>query len=265
MLIGSRTVSRAAFSLYFVLAQSCASQFSQANTSEESVGRASVASILGAASLHSSNELQRYVNLVGGQIASKTDAKQNWRFGVLETESVNAFAAPGGFVLVTTGLLRLLDNEDELAGVLAHEIAHVTRQHHYQAVIRQRNAEAAMKGLQDDLGKDAAEFATLTRASAVLYARGLDKNLEYEADMIGVQLMTIAGYDPSAHLSVLEKLHIAGSNDSRMTLLVSTHPSARERIDYLIAAGVERLPIPRRNVAPSQSRFNKYVRDGVRK
>jgi len=114
MLIGSRIASRAALSLYFVLAQSCVSQLSQANESEEAIGRASVASILGAALLHSSNELQRYVNLVCGQIVSKTDAKQNWRFGVLETESVNAFAAPGGFVLITIGLLRLLDNEDEL-------------------------------------------------------------------------------------------------------------------------------------------------------
>lgn len=265
MLIGNLIAPRIAFGLCFILAQSYVSQLSQANESEESVGRASVASILGAAPLHSSTELQRYVNLVGGQIASKTDAKQNWRFGVLETDSINAFAAPGGFVLITTGLLRLLENEDELAGVLAHEIAHVTRQHHYQAVIRQRNAEAAMKGLQSDLGKDAAEFAALTRASAVLYARGLDKNLEYEADMVGIQLMTIAGYDPSAHLSLLEKLNTAGSNDPRVSLLASTHPSARERMDYLIAAGVERLPIPRRNAALSQTRFNKFVRSVVKK
>ncbi len=229
----------------------------RAAETEESVGRASVARILGAAALHPSAELNRYVNLVGGLIASKTDARQTWRFGVIDTESVNAFAAPGGFVLVTSGLLRHLSSEDELAAVLAHEIAHVTRQHHYQAIVRQRNAESAMKGLQADLGKDAGEFAVLTRASAVLYARGLDKGTEHEADLIGIQLMTIAGYDPSAHLTVLEKLDALGHSDGRMALLTSTHPSARERMDYLVRAGIERLPLPG---VPTPGRAARFTR-----
>jgi predicted Zn-dependent protease len=231
-----------------------------ANNDEEAVGRASVARIMGAAPLHASQDLQRYVNLVSSLIASKTDAKQTWRFGVLDTESVNAFAAPGGFVLITSGLLKQLGSEDELAAVLAHEIAHVTRQHHYQAIVRQRNAEAAMKGLQADLGKDGADFAALSKASAVLYARGLDKSTEYEADLIGVQLMTIAGYDPSAHLAVLEKLDGMSHGDPRMALLTSTHPSAKERIDYLVRAGIERLPIPTASAQARTARFNRSVR-----
>ncbi len=242
------------------LAFGLASGTARASSDEEAVGRASAARIMGAAPLHASQEMQRYVNLVGGLIASKTDAKQTWRFGVLDTESVNAFAAPGGFVLITSGLLRQLASEDELAAVLAHEIAHVTRQHHYQAILRQRNAEAAMKGLQADLGKDGAEFAALSRASAVLYARGLDKSTEYEADLIGVQLMTIAGYDPSAHLAVLEKLDGMSHGDPRMALLTSTHPSAKERIDYLVRAGIEKLPIPSASAQARNARFNRAVR-----
>jgi predicted Zn-dependent protease len=230
-----------------------------AGNDEEAVGRASVARIVGVAPLHPSQALQKYVNLVGGLIASKTDAKQTWRFGVIDTESVNAFAAPGGFVLVTTGLLKQLGSEDELGAVLAHEIAHVTRQHHYQAILRQRNAETAMKSLQADLGQDAAEFAALTKASAVLYARGLDKGTEHEADLIGVQLMTIAGYDPSAHLTVLEKLDGMAHGDSRMSLLTSTHPSARERIDYLVRAGIERLPISAESRQARNARFTRAV------
>jgi len=231
-----------------------------ANNDEEAVGRASVARIMGVAPLHLSQDLQRYVNLVGSLIASKTDAKQTWRFGVLDTESVNAFAAPGGFVLITSGLLKQMGSEDELAAVLAHEVAHVTRQHHYQAILRQRNTEAAMKGLQADLGKDGADFAALSKASAVLYARGLDKSTEYEADLIGVQLMTIAGYDPSAHLAVLEKLDGMAHGDPRMALLISTHPSAKERMDYLARAGIERLPIPAASAEARTVRFNRLLR-----
>lgn len=239
------------------LALSLAQATAYATSDEEAVGRASVARVVGAAPLHASQDLHRYVNLVGGLIASKTDARETWRFGVLATEAINAFAAPGGFVLVTSGLLRQLTSEDELAAVLAHEIAHVTRHHHYQAMVRQRHVEAASRNPPTDPERDVGDFAALTRASAVLYTRGLDRRAEHEADLVGVQLMTIAGYDPSAQLSVLEKLDAIGHHDPRLALLRATHPSAKERIDYLVRAGIEKLPIP---VADTQARNARFAR-----
>jgi len=252
-------VARFGNSVLIALALTLVQAAAHATSDEEAVGRASVARIVGAAPLHASQDLQRYVNLVGGLIASKTDARETWRFGVLDAEAINAFAAPGGFVLVTSGLLRQLASEDELAAVLAHEIAHVTRHHHYQALVRQRHVEAARKNPPTDLEKDIGDFAALTRASAVLYTRGLDRRAEHEADLVGVQLMTIAGYDPSAQLAVLEKLDAIGHRDPRMALLIATHPPAKERIDYLVRAGIEKLPIPAASAQARNARFARAV------
>ncbi len=219
------------------------------NNDEESAGRLWVARIMGVAPLHTSQDLQRYLNLVGGHLAAHADTSRTWRFGVLDTDAVNAFAAPGGVVLVTAGLLRQLSSEDELAAVLAHEIAHVTREHHYQVIQRARQYQNVVRGLRVDPG--------LSRASAQLYARGLDAASEHEADVAGVELLARAGYDPSAVLSVLEKLDALGTTDPRVALLASTHPPAKERIDHLVRSGIDRLPIPTAGV---QARHARHVR-----
>ena len=92
---------------------------------EKKLGRHSVALLLGAAPLVKNDALQLYVNRVGRWVALQTGRNDiDWRFGVIDTPNVNAFAAPSGYVLVTRGLLARLDNEAELAGVLGHEIAH---------------------------------------------------------------------------------------------------------------------------------------------
>lgn len=228
---------------------------------EEEAGRSAVARIVGTSPLHRSAPLQRYVNLVGGVVATRNDASRNWRFGVLESESVNAFAVPGGFVLVTAGFLRLLGSEDELAAVLAHEIAHVTRLHHYQAIVRQRHADGAAQRPSTGDEREGAESLALARASATVYGRGLGRAAEFEADRLGLRFMTVAGYDPSAYLDMLERLDALASNDPRVSLLASTHPTARERIDDLVRAGIERLSVP----APAamqarKARFERLVR-----
>lgn len=222
------------------------------NNDEESAGRLWVARIMGVASLHASQDLQRYVNLVGGHLAARADASRTWRFGVLDTEAVNAFAAPGGVVLVTAGLLRQLSSEDELAAVLTHEISHVTREHHYQVIQRARQYQTVVRGLRVDPG--------LSRASAQLYARGLDAASEHEADVAGVQLLARAGYDPSASLSVLERLDMLGAADPRVALLASTHPPARERMDHLVRVGIDKLAVPTAIPQARQARFNRFVR-----
>jgi hypothetical protein len=144
---------------------------------EEAAGQHWVARVMGVAPLHTSQDVQRYVNLVGGHLASRVDASRTWRFGVLDTDAINAFAAPGGVVLVTSGLLRQLSSEDEFAAVLAHEIAHVVREHHYQVILRSRQSETVVRGLRVDPG--------LSRASAQFYTRGLDAASEHEADPSG--------------------------------------------------------------------------------
>jgi predicted Zn-dependent protease len=112
----------------------------QPSADEERVGELAAARILGAAPLLDLPAAQRYVNLVGATVAQRTEGGYKWRFGLVKTESVNAFATPGGFILVTTGLVKQLQSEDELAFVLAHEVGHVLKRHHYRVVQRQRLA-----------------------------------------------------------------------------------------------------------------------------
>jgi predicted Zn-dependent protease len=229
-----------------------------AQTDEEKVGKAAVAQILGSASLLTANSAQQYVNLMGQALAKSSGANYKWRFGVIQSDSVNAFAMPGGYVLVSTGLLKSLETEDELAFVIAHEVAHVARRHHYQVVQRQRLAEQASKGLQA-LSQDS-DTAKLAQASGQIYARGLDKGAEFEADRLGVEYMTKVGYDPAAALSVLEKLQRMKGNDPRAELLFSTHPSPAERLDMLLMSGVDQLPRPRAvSTSARNSRFQKFL------
>ncbi len=218
------------------------SGWSHAKTDEEQVGEAAASRILGASGLIPSTAAQRYLNLVGNALAQRTEANYRWRFGLIKSDSVNAFATPGGFVLVTTGLVKQLQSEDELAFVLAHEITHVVRRHHYRVVQRQRLAESAAKQMQ--AGSDESAFAALSQASAQIYARGLDKGSEFESDRLGVELMTQAGYDPAAAIGVLERLQRIKGDDPRAELLFSTHPSAAERLDTLLQTGVDALPRP---------------------
>lgn len=229
-----------------------------AQTDEEKVGEVAAARIMGAAPLIEIPNAQRYLNLVGHSVAQINDGGYKWRFGLLKTDSVNAFATPGGFVLVTAGLVKQLESEDELAFVLAHEIAHVLRRHHYRVVIRQRLAETAAKNVQAATGDTA--NAALSQASAQIYARGLDKSSEFDADRLGVELMTQAGYDPSAAIGVLERLQRLKGDDPRAELLFSTHPSPAERLDTLLQSGVDSLPRPSATgVQMRHSRFQHFL------
>src|SRR4051812_44982087 len=113
------------------------------------VGRDLAGQILGAAPLVNDPELQAYVNRVGRWIASQGERPNlPWHFGVVETAGINAFAAPGGYVLVTRGLYEILDNESQLAGVLGHEIGHVIKRHHVELMQKGNLLSAAGKGAQ---------------------------------------------------------------------------------------------------------------------
>jgi predicted Zn-dependent protease len=227
-----------------------------AELGEEQMGRSAAAQILGAAPLHESADVQRYVNLLGNVVARNSGSKYNWRFAVVNSSAVNAFAAPGGYILLSSGLLKLLDSEHELAYVIAHEVAHVSRRHHHKVIRRQQLAETARRELEaDETDKDVLK---LTHMSAQIYAKGLDRNAEFEADRIGVETMVRAGYDPVASIDVLAKLIALQGNDPRAELLFSTHPSPGERLDQLITAGVEQLPRPGPAKPEMDARFAKF-------
>ena len=110
--------------------------FGKYSTADEiRIGQQIAGNLLGAVPLVRDDGLQRYVNVVGNWVVAQAGRTElPWRFGVLDTEDINAFSAPGGYVFITLGLYRQLDSEAELAGVLGHEIAHVTQKHHLKVL-----------------------------------------------------------------------------------------------------------------------------------
>jgi predicted Zn-dependent protease len=206
---------------------------------EVQLGQEWAAVLLGAAPLVADPSLQRYVNTVGRWLASHSERPDlQWRFGVLESDNINAFATPGGYVLVTRGLAKRMRSEAELAGVLAHEIAHVVQKHHLKAIQKgawtQVGANVATEYLnqrsRSPLGSAAGE--RLLSGMKEVMLRGLDKEDELEADRMGVVIAARAGYDPFGLPAVLQLLNTM-PQDSALALLFATHPSPNDRLDAL--------------------------------
>ncbi|MEE9551596.1 MAG: M48 family metalloprotease [Gammaproteobacteria bacterium] len=201
---------------------------------EVEIGRGMSASLLGAAPLVDNDKTQRYVNRVGQWLASQTEREElTWHFGVLDVETVNAFAAPGGYIFVTKGLMRLCGTESELAGVLAHEIGHVLKRHHLEALRKQAASELATDLASDVISEHGFNAKPFIKSGMELIARGLDRADELEADRIGVVIATRAGYEPYGLPRVLLTLNDMNPADSNLAWLTSTHPPSSERLSVL--------------------------------
>jgi predicted Zn-dependent protease len=203
---------------------------------EIEIGGDMAARLLGAAPLVADEQLQRYVNNVGRWLASQTERPGlPWRFGVLDAPQLNAFATPGGHIFITRGLLSSMNNEAELAGVLAHEIAHVLRKHHLKAIQKTAQLELANTVIgtfrrQDDRTN---RHEKLLAAGSELFARGLDKDDELEADRLGVVIAARAGYGAYGLPAVLQTLQAMNPADSGLALMFKTHPAPAERLGAL--------------------------------
>jgi len=210
----------------------------QTEAEEIAAGDAVTAMYLGSAPLVADNKVQRYVNAIGKRVASKSGRPDlPWSFGVIETESINAFAAPGGKVLITKGLFQMLDTEDELAWVLGHEVAHVDREHHWKLIKRQKliGQGADLAATQVDTGSALGEaaFDMVKDFLKKMISSGIDRGGEYEADVDGVYLSTAAGYDSTAGLAVLDKLSEAAGGSGDVSFLYQTHPTAEDRTNHI--------------------------------
>lgn len=197
------------------------------------IGRYIAGNLLGAAPLVNDPRLQSYVNRVGRWVASSSERPDlKWTFGVIESNDVNAFAAPGGYVFLTRGLYRLLRDEAELAGVLGHEIGHVVRKHHLKVLQKSQAIDVGSDLLKKRIG-DKKVAKDLIGSGAEILARGLDKSAEFEADRIGVVLAARAGYDAFGLPAVLQEISAASGGSSSVALLFKTHPHPDERLARL--------------------------------
>ncbi len=178
------------------------------------------------------------VNLVGRALARYSDRPElNWRFGVLNSDSVNAFSAPDGWVFITRGLYTLAKDDDTLAGILGHEIAHITGRHALKIV---ENSNKLSGGLgiwastNQKVGNVQAQLKqfdiSIDKITSTLFESGYAPGKEYEADKDGRNLASVTGYAPGGLRSVLVQLQRRGGDNKKV---FSTHPPLAERIKRL--------------------------------
>ncbi len=205
---------------------------------EADIGRVVAARVLATYSLAKDNKLQQYVTLVGNTVAAySTRPTLEWHFAAIDTPIVNAFSAPGGFIFITTGALKQMHSEAELAAVLGHEVAHVTQKHILREIKRgnvinasvslAQETSAGAQWLNDDYASKIGKIAY-----EKLFTTGLSRSDEAEADRIGFQLADAAGYRAAEFLTFLDSLQkLEGT--SAMKTLTATHPSPKDRITTL--------------------------------
>jgi predicted Zn-dependent protease len=163
-------------------------------------------------------------------VAALPRSPYRFNLTVLRDTSVNAFAAPGGFIVVTSGLLRAARTPEELAGVLAHEIQHVTRRHSTRAIIREMPLRLAISALFGGSGVEAA--AGMVGSLGALRYRRAD---EVEADLEGMRLLNAAHVDPAGMISFMRTLETRYESAPRLASYLSSHPRTADRIAALAA------------------------------
>jgi predicted Zn-dependent protease len=177
--------------------------------------------------------IEEYVNRVGQNIVKNSDAKVPFTIKVIDTDEINAFALPGGYFFVNSGLILAADNEAELAGAMAHEIAHVAAHHQAREMTRMHYADLGMVPLVMMTGYSMAGYG-IYEASAVavpLTFLQFQRDFEAQADWLGVQYLYKAGYDPQQLIAFFEKIEALEKVKPRLiSKTFSTHPQTPARV-----------------------------------
>jgi len=174
--------------------------------------------------------VHRYVSLVGKNLAaSSTRPGLSWTFIVLDTDGVNAFAAPGGFVHITRGALALCANEAELAGVLGHEITHITAKHTINAI---KNSKFVGAAAEAATRSNMLEYM-LNQAYTNLLENAYDRSDEDQSDAVGIRLANTLGYAPAGLGAFLTRLSDRNKDLKEPSGVFASHPATRSRVDRL--------------------------------
>lgn len=184
--------------------------------------------------------LQHYVNLVGAVVAqSSLRSTIPYHFTVLDSPVQNAFAAPGGVIFISQALLSTLNDEAELAAVLAHEIGHVAAKHALKSTQRAQFLQGVgtITAATTGGGKGKEYQALIGDLQSKLFDQGLDKTMEFEADRAAMETTYRAGYNPLAMIRVLERLRNLEASSEKKGSWFSTHPPLKERIARLKKEG----------------------------
>jgi len=250
------------------LLSGCAVSATLTESQEYYSGRAAAAKMLSQFKLYQGDdELIEYVNLVGlllSRHSERPEVFNGYHFIVLQADQVNAFAAPGGFIFLTTEAIRLCENEDELAGLIAHELSHVEKRHPelaYRKEMQLSGIANVIAWLAESSDMEGAEkFGETIDGFADAFSKGYGRDQEFEADLRGAEIMASAGYDPEALHAYLKRL-TPGSRGGGGLLgwLSSTHPRPGVRAGKVrLHIGVQKLS---GSVDPRRTeRFLKHTR-----
>lgn len=200
---------------------------------EQTIGQAIALQVIARyGGVYDQPDLTRYVNLIGRTVALTCDrADIEYRFAVLNHDSINAFAAPAGYIFVTRGLLKTVQNEAELASVLGHEIGHVTQKHILDVIQRSKQiAGVAEAGLAYANQNPDAFKNVIDGAVKKLLDEGLDQSKELESDRLGVIFASRVGYDPTAYATFLDRLRTIKGDDRAF---FKTHPNFSNRVSVV--------------------------------
>lgn len=229
------------------------------------IGRSVSATILSQYKPYDNAAANEYLNLLGQSLAMVSDKPETfggYRFLLLDSDEINAFAAPGGFIFVTRGMARLCSSEDELAAVLAHEIGHVQNNHGLRAIKSSRLVSAftilaieTTRTLAGDEVKQLTEAfeGSVSDITHTLMTSGYARRLERDADAAAVTIMRRLGYDPTGLSRMLEEME-RQMKPGRLDF-ASTHPPPNDRISdvrRMLGGGVTVVPPPAERV----QRFN---------
>jgi len=179
----------------------------------------------------SNSEIQNYVSKVGRKVAKVCDRKDiSYTFKVLDSEEINAFACPGGFIYIYKGLMKKMDNEAQLAAVLAHEVGHIVARHSVKRLQAIYGYSIVMEvALGEKMGQTARQMVD---AAAGVILLGYGRDNEYEADEYGILYAKKAGYNPKGMIQVFEKFkQMEGKPPNTFEKLLMSHPPAGDRIN----------------------------------
>lgn len=212
------------------------------------IGRAVAARLTSTYPLYRNGRLTEYLNQIGQTIALHTEKPATfggYHFALLDSKEINAFACPGGIILITRGMLNSVRNEDELAAVLAHEIAHVIQRHGIAAISSSRWSEALVvigsSAAREFGSKDTAKLVSLFEGSIddvfkTLVVNGYGRDQEKAADKAALEYLAAAGYDPKGLTGYLKRLEQAGKGSKGGIL--TTHPGTDERVENVADTSV---------------------------
>lgn len=200
-------------------------------------GREIAARMIGRFSLYENSRLTKYVNLVGQALVQNTNRPElQFHFAVLNTTEINAYAAPGGYVFVTRGAIEKMQDESELATVLAHEITHISEKHVVKELNIRGSEGSAASGLARLIGGGTesariAFYQAVDKAMDMLFKTGYKREDEVEADKGAVLLSALTGYDPSGLVHYFQRISTAKGKTTET--LDRTHPAYETRIAWL--------------------------------